>query len=124
MIKNYKILIVEDNDDIRLNLKNSLKNENYEIFLASDGVSAIKVLIDNLIDIIVTDYKMEMLGGSYWVKFLQKFCPDMKIIFISGFLDPNQPIPYPILYKPFKRSEIIQKIKTCLDEPCKKEQIN
>ena len=55
---------------------------------------------------IVTDYRMEILGGDYWIRFLKKYCYDMKVIITSGFLNSAFSIEYPVLYKPFEYPEL------------------
>jgi CheY-like chemotaxis protein len=106
------ILIVEDEDSIRLTIRDFLKKKGYQIIVASDGVGALKQLLDNDVDLIVTDYRMDILGGDYWLRFLQKYCADKKVIITSGFLQPNIPIPYKVLYKPFDYSELEKLIET------------
>ena len=68
-----RVLIVEDEDSIRLTLRDYLSKKGYEVAVASDGVGAIKQMLDRDVDVIVTDYRMGLLGGDYWVKFLKKF---------------------------------------------------
>lgn len=100
------ILVVEDEDSIRLTLRDYLKKKGYDVLVASDGVGAIKQLLDYDIDLIVTDYRMDVLGGDYWIKFLTKYCADKRVIITSGFLRPEFPIPYRVLYKPFDYAEL------------------
>lgn len=100
------VLLVEDEDAIRLTLRDYLQRKNYKVLVASDGVGAIKHLLDEQIDLIVTDYRMEILGGDYWIRFLQRFCPEKLVIITSGFLRPEIPIPYEVLYKPFDYVEL------------------
>ena len=100
------VLIVEDEDSIRLALRNYLVRKDLTVFVASDGVGALKIMLDNEIDVIVTDYKMEILGGDYWIKFLNQYCADKKIIITSGFLRPNFKTSFPILYKPYQFDEL------------------
>ncbi len=101
-----RILIVEDEDPIRLSLRDYLKRKGYAVSVASDGVGAIKILLDSRIDIIVTDYRMDLLGGDYWIRFLMRFCPDMKVVVTSGFLRPEFEIPYTVLFKPLDYAEL------------------
>lgn len=108
------ILIVEDEDAIRLTLRDYLVNKGYEVLVASDGVGAIKQLLDHVVDLIVTDYRMDILGGDYWIKFLKKYCSDIKIFITSGFLRPEFPIPFEVLYKPFDYSELESMISAAL----------
>jgi CheY-like chemotaxis protein len=111
------ILVVEDEDSIRLTIRDFLKKKGFHIVVASDGVGALKQLLDNDVDLIVTDYRMDILGGDYWLRFLQKYCADKKIIITSGFLQPNFPIPYKVLYKPFDYTELEKIIEAELGIP-------
>ncbi len=104
------ILIVEDEDSIRLTLRDYLKKKGYQLYVASDGVGALKIILDHDIDIIVTDYRMSVLGGDYWIKFLEQFCSDKRVLITSGFLKPEFSIPFPVIYKPFDYAELEQRI--------------
>lgn len=109
------ILIVEDEDAIRLTLRDYLKKKGYDVLVASDGVGAIKQILDYDIDTIVTDYRMDILGGEYWIKFLKRFCPEKKVIITSGFLRPDFEIPYPVIYKPFDYADLEKAIAGLLE---------
>lgn len=113
----YKLLIVEDEDSTRLTLRDYMKRKGYDVCVASDGVGAIKLLLDHDVDLIVTDYRMSLLGGDYWIKFLQKFCPEKKVIITSGFLNQDYSIPYPVVYKPFEYVELERMIRVTLEGP-------
>ncbi len=104
------ILFVEDDEDIRLCFRDYMEEKGYNILVASDGVGAIKILIDNKIDMIVTDYRMEVFGGKYWIKFLKKFCKDMNIIIITGYPKMGIPVQFPIITKPFSFEQLEQEI--------------
>jgi CheY-like chemotaxis protein len=109
------ILIVEDEDSIRLTLRDYLKKKGHDVIVASDGVGAIKQILDHHVDLIVTDYRMDILGGDYWIRFLKEFCRDKKIIITSGFLQPEFPIPFPVVYKPYDYSELNSVIVKALE---------
>ena len=104
------ILLVEDEDSVRLTLRDFLQKKGYNILVASDGVSAIKQLLDHEIRMIITDYRMQTLGGDYWIKFLSRYCSDKKIIITSGFLRPEFSIPFEVIYKPFDYNRIADTI--------------
>lgn len=111
---NARILVVEDEDPIRLTLRDYLIKKGYAVFVASDGVGAIKQLLDNEVDLIVSDYRMNILGGAYWIKFLQKYCSEKKVIITSGFLNSEYTIPFPVLYKPFEYGRLEEMIREIL----------
>ena len=102
------VLIVEDEDSIRLTLRDFLRKKGYEVHVASDGVGAIKLLLDHDIDVIVTDYRMDILGGDYWIRFLKKYLQRERVIIMSGFLKSKMEIPFPVVYKPFDYTELEQ----------------
>jgi CheY-like chemotaxis protein len=104
--KAIRILVVEDEDSIRLTLRDFLKKRGHTVMVASDGVGAIKQLLDHEVDVIVSDYRMDLLGGDYWIRFLQRYCPGKKTIITSGFLKPEFPIDFPVVYKPFDYAEL------------------
>ena len=106
MMEEKVILLVEDEDSIRLTLRDFLKKKGHTVYVASDGVGAIKILLDHSVDLIVTDYRMNILGGDYWIKFLAKYCSDIKVIIASGFLNPEFSIPFKVIYKPFDYNEL------------------
>jgi DNA-binding NtrC family response regulator len=110
------ILIVEDEDSIRLTLRDYLKKKGHEVIVASDGVGAIKQILDRHVSLIVTDYRMDILGGDYWIRFLREFCPDKKVIITSGFLQPEFPIPFTVVYKPYDYAELEGLVRRTLAE--------
>jgi len=115
--KDYaQILLVEDDDPIRLTLRDYLQKKGYNVLVASDGVGAIKQLLDNKVEVIISDYRMDVLGGEYWIRFLQKFYADKKVLITSGFLKPEFDIPFKVVYKPFDYSDLEQLISDMLNK--------
>jgi len=56
------LLLVEDNDDLRMVLYNSLSNR-YNTLQAANGVEALKMIKDNEIDIVISDIMMPEMDG-------------------------------------------------------------
>ena len=110
------VLVVEDEDSIRLTLRDYLRRKGYEVVVASDGVGAIKQVLDHSVDLIVTDYRMDVFGGDYWIRFLKEFFGDRRVIITSGFLQPEFPIPFPVVYKPFEYGDLEALIRKTLKE--------
>jgi len=110
------ILVVEDEDSIRLSLRDYLAKKGYEVLVASDGVGALKQLLDFGVDVIISDYRMEVLGGDYWIKFLKKYCSSTRIIITSGFLRPDFEIPFEVVYKPFDYHDLEARIAELMED--------
>jgi len=108
------VLIVEDEDSIRIPLKEYLGRVGFSVLVASDGVGAIKHILDHPIRAIVTDYRMDILGGDYWVRFLARFCPGQKVLVTSGFLKSDLPLPFEVLTKPYSFVELEAKLREML----------
>lgn len=106
------VLVVEDEDSIRLTLRDYLTRLGYRVLVASDGVGAIKQILDFNITFIITDYRMDILGGDYWVRFLENFCKDKKVLLTSGFLKPEFPVPFEVLTKPYSFKDLEDRLKT------------
>jgi CheY-like chemotaxis protein len=109
------ILVVEDEDSIRLSLRDYLTKKGYDVLVASDGVGALKQLLDFEVDLIVSDYRMDIFGGDYWIKFLIKYCSKKRIIITSGFLRPDFEIPFDVVYKPFDYHDLEAHIVALLE---------
>ena len=95
----HTVLVVEDEDAIRLPLRDFLVTKGYTVVVASDGAGAIEQLLDHDIDVIISDYRMSVLGGHYWIRFLERYCPEKKIIITSGYLDSDIEHPFPLFKK-------------------------
>ena len=108
------VLLVEDDDAVRLSLRDYLQHKGHQVAVASDGVGAIKVLVDRNVAVIVTDFRMEQLGGDYWIRFLRKYCPAIPVFVMSGFLEPDIDVPYPSFAKPFDYGELEERIRETL----------
>ncbi|MEW6564294.1 MAG: response regulator [Spirochaetota bacterium] len=112
----FVILLVEDDDDIRLSLRDYLKAKGFTVLVSSDGVGAIKILLDSKVDVILSDYRMDIFGGDYWVRFLHTFCPNIDVIITSGYLRPEFMVPYPVVYKPFDYAELASMLADIRDK--------
>ena len=108
------VLIVEDEDAIRLTLRDYLEKQGHTVLVASDGLGAIKQMLDHRVAVVVTDYRMDILGGDYWVKFLEQYCSDKTVIITSGFLRPGFEIPFEVIYKPFDYAQLDLRIREAL----------
>jgi len=81
------ILVVDDNADVRRTCKEVLKDLDYQVLEASDGLEAIEQLTEHKDDIalIIMDVVMPRLGGVKSAERIKKRYPDMKIIFATGY---------------------------------------
>jgi putative two-component system response regulator len=88
--KSRKVLIVEDNADIRILLKKALKMENFDVLVADDGASAFQVLGENVeLALILLDLSMPQMSGGDFIQALRRLpqYAKTKILLVSGWDD-------------------------------------
>jgi len=108
-----KILVVEDDEDVRLGLAESLQKNHFAPITASEGTGAIQRLLEHRdIDTIVTDIRMPIFGGDYWLSFLETFClPRYRIILASARQLDTVPTGMRYLRKPYSFEELLGLLK-------------
>ena len=113
------VLLVEDEDAVRVFGSRALTNNGYRVLEAEDGEQALDVIndFDDPIDLIITDVMMPGMDGHTLVKLVQEELPDIKVILMSGYAEDA--IPGEIaedgsinfLPKPFSLQELAGKVK-------------
>lgn len=79
-----KILVVDDEINIRNLFKIRLENEGYEVYTAKDGLEALDVVYDNIIDMCIVDVMMPNLDGNSFVKKIRSENFNMPIIMVTA----------------------------------------
>ncbi|OGB62313.1 MAG: hypothetical protein A2Y94_05265 [Caldithrix sp. RBG_13_44_9] len=80
-----RILIIDDDDNLRDGLINLLNLQGYEASGASDGKIALEILENQIFDLIITDYKMQDVDGMHFLRTVNHQFPSLKVIMITGF---------------------------------------
>lgn len=84
-----KILIVDDQQGIRLLLKEVFNNEGYETFLASNGIEAIQYVENNTIDCVLLDMKIPGMNGLEILKHIKSLFEKLPVLMMTGDGDMN-----------------------------------
>lgn len=85
-----KLLIVDDEELTREGLISSLDWESLgvaQIFQADDGINGLEIARKYKPDIVLCDVRMPRLDGIHLIERLEKFLPDVGVIFMSGYSD-------------------------------------
>lgn len=82
------ILVVEDNDFVRMQIVSFLKGAGYETLEASDGDSALEV-INKDVSLAVVDVRMEPMGGFEFISMLQLDGFKIPVILVTGDQDSS-----------------------------------
>jgi len=118
---NLSLLIVEDNEDIKIYLKQLLQDR-YHIFTASNGKEAIKIAQNKNLDIIISDISMPKMDGFELCKHIKQNAKTshIPVVIVSARTMIDAKIKaYRLgadayLYKPFNEQELLLIIKNLL----------
>ena len=87
-LKNKKILVVEDDKDVRDFSVSVLEDLGYEVFYSTNGKEGLSFINDKgKVDLIFTDIIMPEMNGYNFIEEVKKIYPDIKVIFTSGYTD-------------------------------------
>ncbi len=117
------ILVVEDDETVRQVMVEALHNYGYKVLEAMDGNEALEIfaLSADQIDLIISDVVMPRLDGKKFHKQILKSNPQIRFIFMSGYID-NKLLEFDdlqnieFIQKPFKLNELIKKVRAVLDK--------
>lgn len=82
-----KILIVDDEEVIRQTLQEILEYENYEVATAPEGQTALRLLMEDTYDVVISDIKMPKMNGIELLEKAQEQGIGAPFIMISGHAD-------------------------------------
>ena len=122
ILKKLNILYIEDEENIKLNVKKTLLLFSDNIFDAEDIVSAKKILLEKRIDIILSDINLPDKSGLDFIKEIRQIDKKIPIIILSAYTDKNflleatklKLIDY--LTKPIDFKSLHQALNKCVDE--------
>ncbi len=84
-MKQVRILLVDDEEHIRLLFKEELEEEGYSIELASNGFEALDKLKTARFDLVVLDIKMPGMDGIQTLNEIKKLDKDQRVILCSAY---------------------------------------
>ena len=111
-IKQFSILIVDDEEDICDQLESEFQQE-FFVKKANSGDEAIKYLTTDKFDAVLTDLRMPGKSGLEVASFARKMNPDVKLVIMSGHIGSSFPPelealqPFEYFEKPFKSLKIM-----------------
>jgi two-component system cell cycle sensor histidine kinase/response regulator CckA len=111
------VLIAEDQDEVRELAALFMRSAGYTVLTARDGVEALATLQRSAqpIDLLVTDVVMPNMRGPELAKRLRSLQPEIKVIYMSGYLEYNKGNGEFLeggyfLQKPFTRETLVSKV--------------
>ncbi len=111
-----RILLAEDDEDMRRFLAKALENAGYQVVSFDNGLSAYERLREEPFNLLLTDIVMPQMDGIELARKAAELDPDLKIMFITGFAavalnaDIEAPKDAKILSKPFHLRDLVSEV--------------
>ena len=84
-MKDYNILVIDDEAAQRDVLTGYLKKKGYKIFSASSGQEGIEITKNNPVDIILSDFKMPDLNGIEVLELIKEINPEISFVIVTAY---------------------------------------
>ena len=119
-----RLLVVEDDPQMRQLLRKALVREGYDVVSAEDGVQALETLAnDDAFDLIVTDIRMPRMDGEKLLAELHQKHPQFKVVLMTAYAELDQymelmragAVDY--LPKPFKIPDLLAVVERSIGPP-------
>jgi len=117
-----RIMIVDDEEIVRVSLGNWLKEDGHEVMLAASGLEALQMLEDRICDIMLLDLKMPRMSGLEVLAKVKTSKPGIQVLMMTAYasvetaVDAMQKGAYDYLVKPFEPEELKILIKRVMEK--------
>lgn len=115
-----KILLAEDDHDMRRFLQKALQNAGFGVASFDNGMAAYRRLREEPFELLLTDIVMPEMDGIELARRATELDPDIKVMFITGFaavaLNPDNRAPpqAKLLSKPFHLRDLVNEVQRLL----------
>jgi CheY-like chemotaxis protein len=114
-----RLLIVDDDDDVREIMSSYMSELGYEVRDVEHGQAALDLLTDFHPSAVVLDFAMPGMNGADAAVAILEKCPDVPLLFISGYADSEllekAVGKAPLLRKPFRPAELAEVVRSVLE---------
>jgi CheY-like chemotaxis protein len=109
VVDRLRLLVVDDDADLRTFVETVLASEQIEACFAADGGAALALLESRTFDLMLTDVRMPAIDGYELARRARLLRPELRVLFMSGYandadLDPARDGFVP---KPFRPRELL-----------------
>ncbi|TET38775.1 MAG: response regulator [Planctomycetota bacterium] len=121
--KQQTILVVDDDEELRLALVKSLSKANYRVYAGANFTDGIEILRTQKIDLLLSDLKMPDKSGLDLLKEVKSISSQTRVIIItaygemSSYLEAMNIGAFDYINKPINRDELLEMVSRALDLP-------
>jgi CheY-like chemotaxis protein len=108
------ILLVDDDLDLREVVATILGETGYTVLTAADGYEALRVLVDRIVDLLITDVQMPGINGFELARQAKLMRPNLHVVYLSGRAskrDSRGPIHGPLVRKPVRSGDLLELVE-------------
>ncbi|MGE3783904.1 MAG: response regulator, partial [Alphaproteobacteria bacterium] len=119
-VRGGRVLLVDDDPDVRAVAAAMLAEAGYDVVEAGSGGAALDLLEDPQlgVELMIADIVMPGMNGVELAHAARRRRPQMPVLFVTGFggaaLPANRPPPGEMLRKPFRAADLIAKVAAML----------
>ena len=119
------ILVVDDEDTIRMLVKDILEDIGYHVLAAADGLEALEIYRGKTaqIDLVILDMTMPVMGGRETFEKLKELNPDVRAILSTGYSEDDRARQMlamgvkAFVQKPYRIDDLASAVRRILDTP-------
>ncbi|MHB8090222.1 MAG: sigma-54-dependent transcriptional regulator [Syntrophales bacterium] len=108
-----RVLVADDEEEIRSILSRILEKEGFEVITASDGEQAMQKICSDIPDAVLLDVRMPGLNGMEVLKKIKAIEENLPVVLVTAYADTHQAVEamkegaYDYLAKPFDNNEVV-----------------
>ncbi len=116
-----RILIAEDEQILRQTLAKLLETEGYEVLQAADGRAAYELVVEQSVDLVISDLRMPELDGLQLLSRLVQLAPELPVIMVTAYGTVDNAVAamrkgaWDYLLKPVQFDDLLMKVKRALE---------
>lgn len=118
--RGQRVLVTEDNADVREFVSQTLQELGYEVFPAANGQEALKALNHQPVDLLLSDVVMPGMNGRVLAEEALRVVPNLKVLYMTGYSrdaivrDGRLDSGVFLIQKPFSQSALAQRVEQVL----------
>jgi len=119
---NPHVLIVDDDENIRVILSNLVKKEGFEVLVAEQGETALKMMRLETVDLLISDIRMPSMDGMEVLRQAKDLDGELPVVLITGHADVQGAVKaikagaHDYIVKPFDNNDVLRVIHRALAE--------